>query len=239
MALFQCPECGHQISDRAKHCPNCGYVLTSSHKQHQGRIKRWLGISAIIVAVLVIALCVLYFFTRHSDTTHNIAPTTEDGLELCEDYTPIISQSFCYFDAEYEIVDIKKVSQLVQSLEELKFQKTSETESEIDFATDDSYTDIRKIKNYTYERGEGQNYIKVKINGIDSENDIISGGFIEIVFSNKGFVNEFLTDAERNNFSKVSSTSYHSPKYDTVFWTGADLEVDGNTIIIRKRANGE
>ena len=27
MAMIQCPECGHQISDQAGVCPNCGYVL--------------------------------------------------------------------------------------------------------------------------------------------------------------------------------------------------------------------
>lgn len=27
MAIIQCPECGHQISDQAGVCPNCGYVL--------------------------------------------------------------------------------------------------------------------------------------------------------------------------------------------------------------------
>jgi predicted amidophosphoribosyltransferase len=27
MALFQCPECKREISDKAKHCPHCGYVL--------------------------------------------------------------------------------------------------------------------------------------------------------------------------------------------------------------------
>ena len=27
MAMMKCPECGHAISDKAKSCPNCGYVL--------------------------------------------------------------------------------------------------------------------------------------------------------------------------------------------------------------------
>ena len=24
MAMIKCPECGHQVSDKAKSCPNCG-----------------------------------------------------------------------------------------------------------------------------------------------------------------------------------------------------------------------
>ena len=27
MALIKCPECGKEISDTAKSCPNCGYSL--------------------------------------------------------------------------------------------------------------------------------------------------------------------------------------------------------------------
>ncbi len=29
MALLHCPECGHDVSDRAAACPNCGYRPTS------------------------------------------------------------------------------------------------------------------------------------------------------------------------------------------------------------------
>ena len=27
MALINCPECGHQVSDKAKNCSNCGYII--------------------------------------------------------------------------------------------------------------------------------------------------------------------------------------------------------------------
>lgn len=27
MAIIKCPECGHNVSDKAKSCPSCGYVL--------------------------------------------------------------------------------------------------------------------------------------------------------------------------------------------------------------------
>lgn len=30
MALINCPECDHEISDKAQSCPHCGYVLPNS-----------------------------------------------------------------------------------------------------------------------------------------------------------------------------------------------------------------
>lgn len=30
MALIDCPECAHKISDRAAHCPSCGYPMKES-----------------------------------------------------------------------------------------------------------------------------------------------------------------------------------------------------------------
>ena len=30
MALIKCPECGHEVSDKASSCPNCGYPLRSA-----------------------------------------------------------------------------------------------------------------------------------------------------------------------------------------------------------------
>lgn len=32
MALVKCPECGHEISDRAERCPHCGYPM-KNHTQ--------------------------------------------------------------------------------------------------------------------------------------------------------------------------------------------------------------
>lgn len=49
MALIKCPECGKEISDNAKTCPNCGRALKPS-----GAIPVLFGISCLI-AVLVVA----------------------------------------------------------------------------------------------------------------------------------------------------------------------------------------
>ena len=34
MALFQCPECGHQVSDKAAACPNCGCPVSHPSEEH-------------------------------------------------------------------------------------------------------------------------------------------------------------------------------------------------------------
>jgi len=238
MALIKCTECGAEISEHAKKCPHCGVVIapTTSHGQNNRSKSIWIW---SILSVIIILGCIVFYLMESPKTenTNNGNITTLANNNEAE--LPIDVLSFCYFSTDEEVMDIKKVSQLLQTLQELNFKKSSEAETEIDFAADDSYTDFRKIKSCTYERGEGQNYIKVKITGIDSEYDIIRDGYIEIVFTNKNLVNAFLTDAESNNFTKVSPTSYHGPKYDTVYWTGADIEIDGNTIIIRKRNHGD
>lgn len=30
MALMKCPECGNEISDKAKKCPRCGYPIKTN-----------------------------------------------------------------------------------------------------------------------------------------------------------------------------------------------------------------
>lgn len=241
MALIKCPECGQQVSDRAKKCPHCGYVLTTptSNSTKRNRNKRWIIIAVLVLILIIVGVASTFFINKETPAPKVSSELVKDDETVKEGYAPINVLSFCIFDSEVEVMDIKKVSQLVQSMEELKFQKTSETESEIDFAYDDSYTDFRKIKNCTYERGDGRDYIKIKIEGIDEEYDIIRNGYIEIIFSDKNLVKEFLSDAENNHFTKVSSNSYQGPKYDEVYWTGADIEVDGNTIVLRKRYHGD
>ena len=34
MALIKCPECGHDVSDTAETCPNCGYRLKEKTTIH-------------------------------------------------------------------------------------------------------------------------------------------------------------------------------------------------------------
>lgn len=62
MALIKCPECGMDVSDKAKNCIHCGYPIAKNHVDAQKIItiaksnKKWIIIAAVIFAV-VIALC--------------------------------------------------------------------------------------------------------------------------------------------------------------------------------------
>ena len=50
MALIKCPECGKEISDKAKACPECGYEL----KQNVEATKQESFFKKNKIAVLVI-----------------------------------------------------------------------------------------------------------------------------------------------------------------------------------------
>lgn len=237
MALIKCKECGAEISEHAKKCPHCGVVINSVDNKALKRPTKSILIWSVVSVIIVLGCVVFYLMqSPKAEKADNDNITISATNET--DFDPINILSLCYFDSETGVMEIKKAAQLSQSLDKLKFQKTSETESEIDLGGDD-YTDFRKIRNCTYERGNGQNYIKIKIDGIDTEYDQITNGCIEIVFSDKCLTDAFLSDAEQNHFTKISPNSYQGPNYDTVYWTGADITVDGNTIIIRKRNHGD
>jgi uncharacterized membrane protein YvbJ len=51
MALIPCPECAHQVSDKAPSCPSCGYPIAGGRgglTQVAGRVAgTWLSVSAV------------------------------------------------------------------------------------------------------------------------------------------------------------------------------------------------
>lgn len=57
MALIKCPECGNQISDQAKSCPQCGFVLNKNGSNDKV-INRKVMTIAIIAVTTVILLTV-------------------------------------------------------------------------------------------------------------------------------------------------------------------------------------
>lgn len=40
MALIKCPECGKEISSKARACPNCGYPLKKSARRAMHELRR-------------------------------------------------------------------------------------------------------------------------------------------------------------------------------------------------------
>lgn len=56
MALIKCPECGKEISDTAKSCPNCGYSL----KVKKGKVtKKHAIIGITIIAVIIVTVLLI------------------------------------------------------------------------------------------------------------------------------------------------------------------------------------
>lgn len=55
MALIKCPECGKEISDKAKACPECGYEL----KQNVEATKQESFFKKNKIAVLVIGIVII------------------------------------------------------------------------------------------------------------------------------------------------------------------------------------
>ena len=92
MAMIKCPECGKEISDRAEVCPGCGYPVkdylqeTKDKEQREIPEKKWnesekkvsmliknrkFQISAIVLAILVLAIVMVYKWI-HVEVIHDV-----------------------------------------------------------------------------------------------------------------------------------------------------------------------
>ena len=60
MALIKCPECGKEVSDEAKKCPNCGVKLKKNFFQRHKKL------SIIIAIVIVLGASVGVFASTYS-----------------------------------------------------------------------------------------------------------------------------------------------------------------------------
>lgn len=58
MALIKCPDCGKEISDKAKKCPNCAYSLEKN--------KKGIIIAFSIIMLLVIGLIIFYIYNQNT-----------------------------------------------------------------------------------------------------------------------------------------------------------------------------
>ena len=65
MALVNCPECGKEISDKAKSCPNCAYPIQAVTVE--ATAKKWKGIK-LTGGILVPVGLVIVFATKDNPT---------------------------------------------------------------------------------------------------------------------------------------------------------------------------
>ncbi len=63
MSMINCPECGKEISDKAKSCPNCGYIL------HNMKKKKF--VVSIIIFMIIIMLVAIGFFLQQTNKKQN------------------------------------------------------------------------------------------------------------------------------------------------------------------------
>src|SRR5262245_33582681 len=71
MSLLYCPECGHEISDAAVACPNCGRPVRSIPVVEQTVVHRpprdqqlpkWAFIPVAVIAALALLLLFIFFY---------------------------------------------------------------------------------------------------------------------------------------------------------------------------------
>lgn len=67
MALISCSECGKQISDRAKQCPNCGVPLSLSQVTIEKTSKNVKKLQLIGILILMLNGLLVLFAESHHD----------------------------------------------------------------------------------------------------------------------------------------------------------------------------
>ncbi len=60
--MINCPECGHEVSDQAEHCPHCGVAIAKKPRSRKGC---WLAL-AIMLLLLAAAAAGVYFYYQYT-----------------------------------------------------------------------------------------------------------------------------------------------------------------------------
>ena len=77
MALIKCKECGKEISEEARTCPNCGAKTDITKKKEENII------TALIIAVLILIIVVFIFANRKDKFFNKYVMET---VEILEEY---------------------------------------------------------------------------------------------------------------------------------------------------------
>lgn len=117
--LINCPECGKEISDTAKKCPNCGFK--QSTKKNKASVKKWIiaGISIIGVVSLTICLLIARLSNSNADDLNSEPCDTEFHIGYNDIGCEAVKIADMYLDGKMsgEVAD-EKLQELDNKLED-------------------------------------------------------------------------------------------------------------------------
>lgn len=119
MSLIKCPNCGHDLSDKARRCPHCNYIINHNHndyssqteeKSEEGNSNKLLYIIITLIVLLIIGFVC---FITHNNTNKNNdtvsdsdSVTVYDSIPTSADTSIPIHQLRCYENTiHYKIAD--------------------------------------------------------------------------------------------------------------------------------------
>lgn len=112
MALIKCPECGKEVSDTAKACPNCGYDIQeylrkeNIHKIDNQPMDKSVIIK--IVAIMAIFIGILVFYAFYQDSrcaAHGCNESSIKNSKYCEKHTCTNEGCYNYKEAWSTVCD--------------------------------------------------------------------------------------------------------------------------------------
>ena len=118
MALTNCPQCGHTISDKAKQCPNCGYsfaiqnkydITQSNNPTSKNKRQIWIIVSLILIALIAAGFCVWIYLQNNQQQPveekpviiEPVAEEVEDPVTAEVKITPEFIDSIHQYDAVF------------------------------------------------------------------------------------------------------------------------------------------
>lgn len=81
MALIKCPECGKEISDTTKRCPNCGYMIHNKKSVLQFLSDGTNCIISIVINIVLSIIGIAMFSKGKSEMLFWIKMKSELGVE--------------------------------------------------------------------------------------------------------------------------------------------------------------
>ncbi|MDE6568442.1 MAG: zinc-ribbon domain-containing protein [Lachnospiraceae bacterium] len=175
MALFYCPECGKEVSDTAKFCPNCGYKLPKNKKKKDlvnKKTKTMIIASAITIILIVGVISCLVSILRLNDSEkaqvaslnrlisktmqENIENKTEEQLHTYQEECKNITKKYSSLKwkqkrkiSQYSTVQerISSIDRQINTVREREVQNVIDLVNAIGDVTLDSQSAIDSAKN--------------------------------------------------------------------------------------------